>query len=139
MDTTTATATALRVRATFHAKYLGANDYELHPETPQGVELSGPELPTREAAEEWAAQFPQSVRFRVRSCGWLDGSTTYSAGTGLIQLAANGVNGGVNETGLRRYRSAVRTAERLGLDVEFGAAGTMNAYADRATFEAAVA
>jgi hypothetical protein len=144
METET-TTTALIVNAHHACTWLGSRElgdrgYDLHPERPQDYTLRSPDFATREEAEAWAAQFPKAVRFYVTTLSYSDGrAMTYHARTGSVRLTADAVNGGVNETGVRRYRSAIRTAAKLGLDVVFPAGGNVvNAYTDRAAFEAAI-
>ena len=74
-----------------------------------------------EGARTLAAQFPKSTKVRALSLTHsstsgrpVDGFLKFSA-----QLAADGVNGGRNETGIRRFKSLLKAAEKLGLTVEF--------------------
>jgi len=72
-------------------------------------------------AQDFAAQFPKLVRMTATEC------VCYNAGAestrkGIIvvriHLGADGVNGGVNETGLRRIKTLARICERLGIRLE---------------------
>lgn len=97
---------------------------------------------TREEAASLAARFPRSLRVKATrlsgtdyydhevrddrySCARLvrDGIYSYSWTVGYVtfrvDFTADGVNGGVNETGLKRYRSFRRNARRLGIPVIF--------------------
>jgi len=73
--------------------------------------------PTRERADEIVAMFPKSCKlksYRVSS-----DPVDYAGAGNWITLWANGVNGGVNETGLKRYRAIVAKARALGFYLDF--------------------
>ncbi len=58
---------------------------------------------TADEAAGFAAQFPKSMRLHTAIlCGFEDG-TAYRVGVS-VTLDANGANGGVNETGIKRAR-----------------------------------
>lgn len=96
---------------------------------------------TREEAAEIASRFPKSLRVRASSTSgsdyydhevtdpryskahklddlwahtWEVGTVSFSA-----SFAADGVNKGANETGLKRYRSFVKNAAKLGIPLTF--------------------
>jgi hypothetical protein len=87
----------------------------------------------REIAQAFAAHFPKSAGVRATSLGGADydwdehGKIVSGSGrnwvsaylTFRVQLRADGVNKGVNETGVKRYRALRRHAERLGYTVEW--------------------
>ena len=75
---------------------------------------------------EVAALFPKSVGFG-------------RYGDMFVKLTSNAVNGGVNETGIRRYRSLVRHAAKLGVEIVWTTGNVRNAYQTQADFEAAIA
>lgn len=99
---------------------------------------------TREQAEAAAALFPKACRIKVYALGTYTGLgtpdyrtfTLYTIHTD-IRLNADRVNGGKNETGIKRYRSIMRAAERAGLAVEW-LSFSGNSYATQADFEAAL-
>lgn len=105
---------------------------------PQHIYLSAT-VATEEEARAIAARFPKSAGIKATTL------TSHNGGATLVQgylrmgvrLVSDGVNGGVNETGLRRYRSFRRAAEKLGLDVEYTTPYS-NSYATEAAFEAAI-
>jgi hypothetical protein len=73
------------------------------------------------AARELAAKFPKSTKVRQTILSnsnkderWEDGVVSFRA-----NLLADGVNGGCNETGIRRYRAFRKAAAKLGLRVQF--------------------
>lgn len=89
-----------------------------------------------EEARELAARFPKSCGMKAGTLWTAEGARGWVSCQATLQ--ADGVNRGVNETGLRRYRAVLAAAERLGLTVAYvPQAG--HAYASRADFEAAVA
>lgn len=64
-------------------------------------------------ASAFAAQFPRGAGVAVHGA---------NASARAI-LRADGVNGGVNEAGLRRYRALVASAEKLGVPMAWGTTG----------------
>lgn len=64
-------------------------------------------FPTVAAAEEFAAKFPKSCGLRVGGGCDADG-TRYGVVTTHVNLYADGVNGGVNETGVKRLKRFLR-------------------------------
>lgn len=92
---------------------------------------------TREAAEEFAATFPKSAKFQVQRLDGPDSATRYIVESKAI-LAADGVNGGRNETGIKRYNSILRNAAKLNVPVEFSAGNAVNAYLSLEDLEAAI-
>ncbi len=83
-------------------------------------------LATADEATALAASFPRSVRARAV------GATVRLE----IALRANGANGGVNETGLRRYATFRRVAAKLGPEVVYVPGNAVNAFRTAADFEA---
>lgn len=114
---------------------------------PTRVELRSANYPTREDAEAFVALFPKSTKFRITFCdtpvtpGVYDGAhtRTWSAVSATV-LAADDVNGGINETGVKRYRSTIARAAKAGVAVEWGFGGraAFNAYPTREAFDAAI-
>jgi hypothetical protein len=129
--------TPLRVSAFYKASY----DYDTKSYTHHTDQLShitaSARTATVEDAQALAAQFPKSAKVSAVSLG---GDPAH---LGIIQfhvnLAPNGNNGGINETGLRRYRTLMRAAAKAGITVEWTAAQAVNSFATQAEFEAAVA
>lgn len=98
------------------------------------------DLDTPEQAVDLAARFPKAAKVHGGPCsGW--GPNGALPTTGLISgyaiLEANGVNGGVNETGLKRYRTWLAAAEKLGLEIDWRGDAAGNAYPTQADFEVA--
>lgn len=91
-------------------------------ETPQSVGASMI-VETVEEARALAASFPKSTKVRGGSL-----STRTRDGEPVVvgyvkfnaNLVANGVNGGVNETGMKRYRSFRKHVAALGHPIEWG-------------------
>lgn len=76
---------------------------------------------TPQAAADFVASFPKAAKLASPS---LNGHTVVAAGgveTGIVKVhirtAADGVNGGVNETGMKRLATIRRTAAKLGVEV----------------------
>lgn len=80
-------------------------------------------LPTRNEAIELASRFPKSAKVRGTAIGGMrdeNGNRCERGWVGFIaKLATDGVNGGTNETGLRRFASFEKTVAALGLPVEY--------------------
>lgn len=80
-----------------------------------------------ELAREIAATFPKSVKMRGGAVGGAgpdyrnpDGSRRDRGYLRLqLRLRKDGVNGGVNEAGIKRLRSALKTIEKHGYSVEY--------------------
>lgn len=135
---TATAAPALKVYAAAHSTYLGEQEYRMDYSRPLFVEIATADYATEAEAAAVVALFPKSAKFYVSRCSHAGGIQTYSART-RATLVPTGNNGGTNETGVRRYRSIMARAEKLGASVEFVTGRTVNAYADRETFEAAIA
>jgi len=103
---------------------------------PQSFAACGPERASREAAEADLDFFPKMTKFVVARVGFFqDGqSGHYFQIRTSAALAANGVNGGVNETGVKRYRAVVRNAPV----VAWKGDEFVNNYSTRDAFEAAL-
>lgn len=75
---------------------------------------------TIEAAQALAAQFPKGAKVSANphGCSQADGTVT-----GLVNfrvtLQADGVNGGKNETGVKRYRAFRKGLAALNIPAEF--------------------
>lgn len=109
--------------------------YSTQTDEPQHVSLRA-EVETLEKAREIAAQFPQSVKLRPTTLDKRNGMTVgylYFNAT----LLANGVNGGRNEAGIKRYRSLRKAIARLGYATTYATTAT-NSYTTEADFEAAI-
>lgn len=77
---------------------------------------AGAATSTFEEAQRVAATFPKSVKLvSTHLSGDPDGQSGYVSFN--ASFVANGTNGGVNETGLRRYRTFRRFAASLGHEV----------------------
>jgi len=71
---------------------------------------------TVEEAREVAALFPKSVNARAKG---LWGSAEHKGTVTMVaKLAADGANGGVNETGLRRARRFVKVCQDHGIQLD---------------------
>lgn len=91
---------------------------------------------TPEQARAIAARFPKAAKVRASTVsawvGYLDGvewePDLDNAVFGTVgidaKIAADGVNGGRNETGIKRLATFRRAAERLGYDVVYRPPGT---------------
>ena len=122
--------------------------YDVATGQPQHFDFSGalPEPSGREDAVAFAASLPKAAGFRGTTLGTYDGTpghADYRCFTvGYVnchgQLLANGNNGGINETGLRRFRAAMRAVEAAGISVVW-TAGCSNSYKTLADFLAAIA
>lgn len=108
-------------------------------DVPQNFRISSEDLATREEAEALLALFPKSAKGRVTH---VSGFNLPAEGVFVVKfearLAADGVNGGTNETGVRRYRSIIRSAAKAGLAVDFCEARALNTYPTRERFESAL-
>jgi hypothetical protein len=106
---------------------------------------------SHETAREVVAQFPKSLRMRATTCSGADyydhevhderygriwhsprtGDYSHSWSTGYVSFRVNcspdGVNQGINEAGIKRYRSFRRHCERLGIPVQFTVPRFVNA------------
>lgn len=68
-------------------------------------------------AMAFSARFPKSAGLKVY------GATA----TSRARLTANDLNSGVNEAGVRRYRSLIRRAQRLGVTIKWHDPSTLRA------------
>lgn len=92
-------------------------------------------------AQAIADQFPKSVKLYA---GTLHAShEPEGRDYGYVQfvagLSSDKVNGGVNETGLKRWASFLKNAEKLGIAVEWDTEPAPQKYATREAFEEALA
>lgn len=74
---------------------------------------------------ELVSEFPKSVGVGVN-------------GRFIVKFAANQANGGKNEAGVRRYRSFIKHATRLGIEMTWNVRRATNGYRDQDAFEAAI-
>jgi hypothetical protein len=79
---------------------------------------------TPAAAAEFAARFPKSTKLASPTLrghtlgGMVDGRYVQSGIVKMyVRLRADGVNGGTNETGLKRLATIRRTAAKLGVEI----------------------
>jgi hypothetical protein len=72
-------------------------------------------------AAPYAALFPKAAKVQASTLNTFDDNGRYYAGylVANARLAADGVNGGRNETGCRRLAQVLRTVQRLGGTVEY--------------------
>lgn len=90
------------------------------------------------AAAEIVAQFPKSVGLVATTCTRHEGTAEVCGYVSMsAKLATDGVNGGKNETGIKRYRSLRKHLARLGHTVEYRADAS-NSYRTLEAFEAAL-
>lgn len=73
---------------------------------------------TAEQADEVVAAMPRAIRAR-RTRLWFGDGTACGAITFDAKLDPNAVNGGVNETGIKRYRALRRWIQDQGITVEW--------------------
>jgi hypothetical protein len=117
-------------------------------QAPQSYEVRTQYRATRAEAEADAAAYPKGARLRVISFNGGYGATgeqnwtVYYAGV-RIELAANGTNGGINETGVKRLHQIERAAAKLGQDIVWDPAlnggSPRNAYHTREALAAGLA
>jgi hypothetical protein len=109
-----------------------------HPGCPYSVVFSI-ETETREQADAIAAQFTKSAKMIAAEVTDPFGPRRhYAVVHSYADLAANSVNRGVNETGVKRYHSVCRQLAKLGYTIEW-TTPYINSYATQADFEAAIA
>jgi hypothetical protein len=94
------------------------------------------------AAQAIVAQFPKSAGIWATECReyLATGTKVWGYVSGRAALAKDGVNGGKNETGIKRYRSLAKAADKLGYTLDFAIQGSRiaNGYTSREEFEAAL-
>lgn len=98
------------------------------------------EVPTLAEATEIAALFPKVCKVQAHTMSHArDGKVGH---VGVVcadaKLRSDGVNGGINETGIRRYNSLRKACAKLNLGVTFSADWACNTYQSLAEFEAAI-
>ncbi|MGD0609335.1 MAG: hypothetical protein ABSA53_37875 [Streptosporangiaceae bacterium] len=69
--------------------------------------------------QDGRAQLPKSAGLRGVRCSSLDWEGDRDSLSLRVKLSADGISKGANETGIRRYRSFARHAERLGYTVRY--------------------
>lgn len=93
---------------------------------------------TRETAQMFVATLPKSLRVRATTMS-LSGSQLLGMVSFRVSLNADGVNGGVNETGVKRYRRYLKALADAGVEVKWdNEARCTNSYASPEEFEAAL-
>ncbi|GIH07512.1 hypothetical protein Rhe02_55790 [Rhizocola hellebori] len=96
------------------------------------------EFATLEQAQQFAALFPKTAKLTTVTCYDPSRGTKTGIAENYSNLTADGSNGGVNETAIRRYRTLVKAAAKLGITVAWYAdPRTSNAYQTREEFERA--
>ncbi len=99
-----------------------------------GVTFSSPYFTESADAEAFVTLFPKSAKLRVFTMrGDTEADDRYGADV-RIELWANGVNGGVNETGIKRYRAILKAAATNGIKVEY-APTTVHSFSSRDALE----
>jgi len=101
---------------------------------PQGFKFNAT-LDTREDAVAFVALFPKSSKMFATTLHTANGPLGYAMAQG--NLFSDGVNGGINETGLNRYRAILKAAAKNGIEIRY-VANAGNAYESREAFEAAI-
>lgn len=71
----------------------------------------------RADAEAYAAQFPKSAKMRTSEYGNGGDKARWGLVRFDVRTASDGVNGGVNESGLKRLATIRRTAAKLGFEI----------------------
>lgn len=132
---TTTTAPALRLTISAATTRTAAGTFVADYARPLSAEVRGA-VADLETAQAIVALFPKSVGIKASG---LTGSTE---GTGFIsfrvQLLADDVNKGRNETGIKRLTRLLAVAEKHGLAIEFDAPYS-NSYLTLADAQAAIA
>lgn len=108
---------------------------EHHPEHPQGVSYNI-KAESHDEAKHIASQFAKSHGVRAVVSHERDGSVTGHA-NGNVTLKSDRVNGGVNETGLKRFEAVMKRADALGIKKEWSAPWG-NSYKTEADFRSAL-
>lgn len=93
---------------------------------PSHFRVSTAHFDTREEAEAAIANAPKGCKLRVTTCSHVGGKVTFFAST-YGRLLSDGVNGGVNETGIKRLATCLRWAGDLAYVSEL-TARTRNSY-----------
>lgn len=93
--------------------------------------FAGAEVETVEQAREIIAQFPKYLKLHASTLTKIDTDTFETSECGYInvriQLLPDDVNGGVNETGIKRFLKLLEKLDRLGHTTEWKA-GYGNSY-----------
>lgn len=95
---------------------------------------------TLQAARDLADRFPKYVKAYACPVS-AHRETDYAMVRIRAKLAVDGVNGGANETGMKRLRAAEKVLAAAGIEPAFGDRpdNWINVYRDRAAFDAAIA
>lgn len=139
MQTTTATGTATTATLKVSAHYFAGSSYlSLPADTtrPEQWSVAG-RFATVEEAQAVVALFPKSAKLQASR---LYGDEAHEGSVrGWTKLSQDGVNGGVNEAGIKRFRSFIKAAKKAGVTLEWDSANRTAAYETQADFEAALA
>lgn len=135
---------SIKVSATYKVLQ-GGRDYD--ESQAQNFWAKTEEFETAAEAEAAFAAFPKACKFKLitASQGWTmatettPGFNTYCYyGQADAMLQSNGVNGGSNEAGIKRYRKVIASCAKLGVDVEWTTPWG-NSFATQEAFEAVIA
>jgi hypothetical protein len=91
---------------------------------------------TAEDAAQAAASMPKSIKALSSTLTGYDNGESWTVGIVTVnaRLSADGVNGGRNEAGIRRYRALAKNFALV-----FVTGDAVGSYTDQATFETAIA
>jgi len=120
---------ALRLHAYFTSPYYNDSHAPTHFEFQQ-------DFPTIEDATAFRDQFPKATKLFVYTIHTSEGGKYYGVTT-RANLTSDRNNGGINETGLRRYQAVIKAAAKLGIEIVCDPNAT-NAYETREEFEQAI-
>jgi hypothetical protein len=123
-------------------EFRGLSCYQATPDQPSRVQLSIV-VPTVDDAKQLASLFPKSLRVRstrFTTDQWTPGQHNAYGYVELdVRLIGDDANGGVNETGVKRYRTFTRKLAELGYTLAWDGTYWRNSYQSQAEFEAAIA
>jgi hypothetical protein len=120
---------SLKLHAYFTSPYFSDSHAPTHFEFRQ-------DFPTIEAATAFVAQFPKTTKMFTFTVHTSEGGKYYGVAT-RANLASDRNNGGINETGLRRYQAVTKAAAKLGIEIVC-VPNAANAYETREAFEQAI-
>jgi hypothetical protein len=101
---------------TITASYLVDHLVE-HPEQAQHVEYVAYFF-TEEAAQAYLARFPKAAGLYVSHTSFGNGQRAFHV-AGRVKLLSDGVNGGRNETGIKRFQRVLATAAKQDLPIRY--------------------
>ncbi len=104
---------------------------------PEGLNVCAT-VETVELAREIAASLPKSIKIQANVLNDREAGEKYGYLTLSIALKANGVNGGRNEAGIKRYRSLRKALAKHGHEITW-VTPYRNSYPTEESFEAAIA